>query len=272
MFEVLHSHLLEIAKEFTEICKLNDLRYYMLGGTLLGAVLHEGFIPWDEDMDFGMPREDYEQFLVILKNEGHNFSVNHFSINESPDYPIRLESKKMKIIDNTTGKGVVKYPWIDILPLDGMPNNSFRRKIHSFKLLSLRALYKISQLSTNVAEYNPQRSKFESFVIFISKKVKLENFFDEKKTLKSLEKKLTKFKYDESDFVVDFMGAYKLKEMFPRKIYKESKLYKFEDTFFLGPDNYDSVLKQLYGDYMEIPSVEKRFKHNFEIIDNGFDK
>lgn len=266
MDKTLHTSLLEVAKEFVDICNDNNLRYFMLGGTLLGAIRHKGFIPWDEDMDFGMPRSDYNILLEILSKKKFGFSVSHYTLNNSQDYPIRLESRKVQIIDNSTSKGKLKFAWIDILPLDGMPDNSFIRKIHSVNLLRLRAFYKISQLSTNVAENNPYRTKLESLIINISKTFKLEKLFTEKRTVAALEVALQKYDYDECSYVVDFMGAYKLKEMFPKKIYEDSVHYIFEDTSFVGPKDYDRVLRQLYGEYMKLPPIEMRSKHNFKII------
>lgn len=258
---------LKIAKKFVEICEKNNLRYFMLGGTLLGAVRHEGFIPWDDDMDFGMPRDDYEKFIKLLKNnDNFGLSINHYQFNDSHDYQLKIESKEVRIIDASTKTSKEKNVWIDILPLDGMPNNSLYRRIHSLKLLSLRALYKISHLSSNVAEKNPYRTRTEQLIIDVAKFLSLENMLNERKMLTLIDTNLKKYKYNDSFYVVNFMGAYKLKEMFPKKIYDDSFLYSFEDMKLVGPKNFDVVLSQLYGDYMTPPSDEDKNKHSTEVI------
>lgn len=259
----LHVAELSVARQFVDICEKNKLNYYMLGGTLLGAVRHKGFIPWDDDMDFGMPREDYDKLLRLLKTEYSDiFLVTHYSVSDTHDYQLKLESDKVKIIHN----GLEKNPWIDILPLDGMPNNFLFRKIHSLRLLSLRALYKISHMSSNVADFNPYRTKVESLIIKIAKIIALEKIFVEKDQLNKLDRSLRKYSFKQSDYVINFMGAYKLKEMFPKSIYEDSVLYTFENEKFCGPRNYDYVLTQLYGDYMTPPKDEDKNKHSTEIV------
>lgn len=260
----LHVAELEVAGQFVDICEKNNLKYYMLGGTLLGAVRHNGFIPWDDDMDFGMPRNDYEKLISLLISKyKDDFIISHYSVAPTHDYQLKLESNRVKIIHN----GTEKNPWIDILPMDGMPNNLFKRKLHSMRLLSLRALYKISHMSTNVADFNPYRTKLEKRIIKISKILSLEKIFEEKRQLDHLDKALKRYTFEESNYVVNFMGAYKLKEMFPKGVYEDIALYKFEDKEFFGPRNYDVVLKQLYGDYMIPPNDVDRNKHSTHLVE-----
>lgn len=259
----LHIEELKVASKFVEICEKNNLRYYMLGGTLLGAVRHGGFIPWDDDMDFGMPRNDYDKLLLLLLTEyKKDFIITHYSVSNTHDYQLKLESDKVKILHN----GREKNPWIDILPLDGMPNNFFLRKLHGIHLLSLRALYKISHMSSNVADFNPYRTRLEKWIIKAAELMKLENFFVEETRLNRLDRLLRKYSFDNNNYVINFMGAYKLKEMFPKKVYEDVILYKFEDKTFFGPKDYDSVLKQLYGEYMVPPSDAAKNKHSTTII------
>lgn len=260
----LHQAELVVAKRFLDVCEKYKLNYFMLGGTLLGAIRHKGFIPWDDDMDFGMPREDYNKLLDILKNKENNlFTIKHYDFNNSHDYQLKLEIDSIKI----SHAGNISSPWIDILPMDGMPNNKFKRKLHSLKLLSLRAFYKISHMSINVAEFNPYRTKTEKLIIDISKFLRLEKILNEKKVLSKLDKSMTKYSFYKQDYVITFMGAYKLKEMFPKEYYIPSKKYIFEDLMLNGPNNYDAVLKQLYGDYMIPPKDDEKNKHSTEIVD-----
>ncbi|MDQ8371298.1 LicD family protein [Enterococcus faecium] len=264
--EKIHEAELEVAKHFVEICKKNNLEYFMLGGTFLGAVRHKGFIPWDDDMDFGMPRRDYEQFIKIVKTQNNgDYLLAIFEDGNNHDYPIKLESTKQRIKEFSTGKERVRNAWIDIFPLDGMPNSKLAQNVQKFRLLSLRALFKLSQLSKNVSVDNPYRTSTEKIIISVGRIIRLEKLLSEEKLFHKLDRQLKKYSYENSDFVVNFMGAYKFKEMFPKKIYEDLISYEFEDVTFKAPTDYDLVLTQMYGDYLVPPKDEDKNKHNTEI-------
>ena len=116
----LHDVNLALAKEFVHICDDNGLTYYMLGGTMLGAVRHKGFIPWDDDMDFGMPRKDYESFLAIAPRLiSDNLDLLHYKTHPDYRYYIaRLQNKYTKVMEIGNGETCAS---IDIFPLDGSP-------------------------------------------------------------------------------------------------------------------------------------------------------
>lgn len=263
----LHDEEIKIANYFVEICKKNNLQYFMMGGTLLGAIRHKGFIPWDDDMDFALSRKDYERLYDILMAENNSeYIIKHYKLNNNKDYPMKIESNVVQLKDTSTGNEIIRNVWIDIFPLDGMPSNRIKLNIKKIKLLVLRALFKLSQLS-QVSLENHSRSKLEKLIIKLGEIFKLEYFINEKKMLNYLDKELTKDEFESSDIIVNFMGAYKFKEMFPKEIYMESMLFEFEDIYLNGPKNYDTVLSQMYGDYMELPNIDERNKHNTEIID-----
>ena len=264
--EKLQNEELAIAKYFIALCENNGLEYFMLGGTLLGAVRHKGFIPWDDDMDFGMPREDYEKFIEILNKESNEYIIGYYKLGTSRDYPLKLESDTVQVKDMSTSKLKIRNAWIDIFPLDGMPNGRLAKNIHKFRLLSLRALFKISQLSDMVSESNPYRSTKEKLIISIAKFMRLEYFLNERKILDKLDKRLKKYSYEKSNYVVNFMGAYKFKEMFPKDYYKQLVDYSFDAIKFKGPKKYDDILSQMYGNYMILPDEKDRNKHSTEVI------
>ena len=111
---------LDIMKIFSEICEKNNLRYFLVGGTMLGAVRHKGFIPWDDDMDVGMPRPDYEKFLQIVRNnlpEGYSF-LNYKQDEEYKRYFSRIVNNKVKIYNASNTKTIVENAWLDIFPFD----------------------------------------------------------------------------------------------------------------------------------------------------------
>jgi len=258
---------LELFKKFSEFCKKNNITYYALGGTLLGAVRHKGFIPWDDDMDVGIPREDYEKFINLCNTKKVDFELHTFQ--NDPNhirYFSRLEdpSIKVKRTDNITEE--ISSAWIDVFPLDGMPNNKIIRNIHKNYILYRRATYKLSCFNIAVNVNKKNRPFIEKVFIKFGQVFPVEKIFKTKKQLIKLDKALKRFSYEKSNYLVNAMGAYKFREMFNKKYYGKGKYYKFEDTKVFGPNDYDTVCTQLYGDYMTPPKKEERNHHSSEVL------
>ena len=270
--EKLHVEEIEILKKILEIFEKNSLTYYIMGGTLLGAVRHKGFIPWDDDIDIGLPRDDYERFLEIAVKEFKKpYYVDYFKFTEDKNnyisnYIPKIQNLEFKIINNTANVSRETYAWIDIFPLDGMPKNKLKFQVHKLNLLYRRLLLKYSEFSKIVNQETKGRPIHEKILIKIGKMFNFEKKLSTYKCLEKLDKTMKKYKYNDSEYVVNFMGAYKFKEMFKKQIYNEIEEYEFEGLKLKGPKNYDFVLKQLYGDYMKIPNKEEKNKHKSEII------
>lgn len=258
---------LEILNYFVNVCEINGLRYFLLGGTLLGAVRHKGFIPWDDDIDVGMPRKDYNKFLDIINNDlPKNYIFKNFNKNnESTIYFSRIENNDFAVIDNSAIKKRKRYAWIDVFPLDGMPNNIIKRNIHKISLLFLRLKFQYSNFSIIVNQSLNNRPLYERILIIIGKIIKPEKYLNSLKCLRQIDKKLQKYDYDKSDYVVNFMGAYKFKEMFKKELYSKIEYYQFENNYYVAPKEYNTILKQMYGNYMQIPKDRDKYKHCIEI-------
>ena len=258
---------LELYKKFDVFCKKNNINYFMLGGTLLGAIRHKGFIPWDDDMDFGIPREDYDRFIKLCSTNTIDFELHTFENDKNHiRYFSRLEDSSIKVKRNDNNVEEISSAWIDIFPLDGMPNNKLIRIIRKYYILYRRAIYKLSCFNTSVNLNKKNRPLSEKIFIKIGKILPVEKIFNTNKQLKKLDKALKKYPYSKSNYLVNAMGAYKFNEMFNKKYYGEGKKYIFEGLEINGPINYDFVLKQLYGDYMTPPKDEDKNHHCSEII------
>ncbi|AVL02769.1 LicD family protein [Pediococcus pentosaceus] len=257
----------QLAKKLKSVCEKEGLSFFMLGGAMLGAVRHKGFIPWDDDMDFGLIREEYEKLYSILITDKYDLQVMSYKEGNSHYYPLKIIDQKMQIFSKNSRDKDKNYVWIDIFPIDGMPNNLLPRKMHKFRLLKDRALLKLSQLNTIVAVSNPNRTVIEKLIIKIGEIVNIEELLNEKKRMEILDKHLKKYKVSRSKCSVNFMGAYKFKEMFNTNIYLNYEKYWFEDTKFLGVQDYDLYLKQLYGNYMKFPRKEDRDKHKVSLAE-----
>ena len=265
--EKLHQVDLEIVKEVIRICNENGLTYYMSGGTLLGAVRHKGFIPWDDDVDLAMPRDDYEAFLKIApKHLPENLQIVNYRTDRKYQYYItRIRDIDTKVEEVRIGNNS-RYTnaSIDIFPLDGTPNNLFVRKLYFFRIMSHRAIMSLcykDSIDKSRKRSLPERL-FLGFMMFLP----VEKFFDPYKEKCKIDRLMRRYKVEDSDNIGCLMGAYRTNQIVPKKYFGKGRMYKFETIKLNGPQKYDAYLKQMYGDYMQIPPESSR-KIHFRIVE-----
>ncbi len=266
----LHTINLEIVKEVVRICEKYNLTYYMSGGTLLGAIRHKGFIPWDDDIDLAMPRDDYETFIQVCTKElpASYLLVNFKTDSKYQYYITRIKDINTKVIEERIGNNS-KYTnaSIDIFPLDGSPNNILLRKIYFFRVMSHRAI--MSLCYKDSIDRQRRRNMIEKTFLFLMEIIPIEKIFDPYKQKCRIDKIMRKYKVEHSQNIGCLMGAYRTKQMVPKKFFGNGQYYKFEDIELNGPKMYDEYLKQMYGKYMELPPVPSRKTH-FKIVEiNG---
>ena len=261
--------ILDIIKLFVEICDKHHLRYFMVGGTMLGAARHKGFIPWDDDVDMGMPRKDYEKFIKIVREElpeGYDF-LNYKTDKEYKRYFSRIVNKNVKIYNTSNSVEIIENAWLDIFPYDGMPKNRIMQKVHFWYMTGWRLLYHMSCFEELVNLNRPGRPKYQQLIIKFIEKTKIGHNLNTKKLMKRIEKGLKKYTYDDSDTVVSFFGAYMTKEIIDKSIIGNLQYYDFEDTKFLGAEKYDEFLTHYYGDWKKPPKDEHKDKHSIRKIE-----
>lgn len=262
---------LNILKKAIEVFDEMKIPYVALGGTLLGAVRHGGFIPWDDDIDVGIPRERYDEFIENAKSifSGEDgITLKNFKTDSDYKYYFsRITDKSVKVKDGSALIEKEQDAWIDIFPIDGMPKGKIKLAIHKFRLLFARMAFQYSQFDTLVSVNLPDRPWYEKLLIKIGKVLPVEKIFSVDKSLLRLDKLLHKYPYEKSFYAVNFMGAGKFKEMHEKSLYATRAKYKFEDTEIYGVKDYDEWLKKMYGDYMVLPPEEKRNKHFTEVMD-----
>lgn len=259
---------LDILKQVIALCEQHGLRYYLLGGTFLGAVRHQGFIPWDDDIDIGMPRTDFEKFCKIAEREFQE-PLGFVSFRNHPEHIYfhpRVYNYNIRVLDRSGVKEKETFAWIDIFPLDGMPGNQIVRKLYGFYLLFLRLLFMYSQFDKIVNISLKKRVWYERVLIAIGKVIKFDKILDTHKIMEKIDRTMRKREFETSKYVGNFMGAYKMKEVFPKKFYDEVAKYPFEGLWCPAPKDYDAVLTQMYGDYRTPPAKEVQNKHNTEVI------
>lgn len=269
--ERLHQVDLNIVKEVVEICNRHELKYYMLGGTMLGAIRHQGFIPWDDDIDLGMPREDYETFLKIAPTElPETFSVVNYRNDPNYHYYItRIQDRNTKVIELRIGNEEEKYTHasIDIFPIDGTPNKLLLRKIYYFRVMYHRAL--MSLCYKDSIDRARKRNVPEKILLGILERIPVERMTTPFKQKCKIDKLMRKYPVEKSEFIGNLMGAYRTREIVPKAFYGEGAYYPFEDIQLVGLEMYDAYLTYTYGDYMKLPPEESR-KIHFEIVEiNG---
>lgn len=265
--DLLHKVDLEIVKEVIEICDKNGLIYYMLGGTMLGAIRHKGFIPWDDDIDLGLPREDYEKFLDIAKNalSDHLRVVNYRTDPNYQYYITRILDINTKVEEERIGNDNRKtHASIDIFPIDGTPNNFLLRKIYFFRILYHRAL--MSLCYKDSIDRNRSRRMLERFTLNVMERLPIEKMTTAYKQKCKIDKILRSQRVEGSKYIGNIMGAYRTKEIVPAEFYGEGEMYPFEDIKLRGMTMYDEYLKYTYGEYMKLPPENKRKTH-FKIIE-----
>lgn len=254
---------LEVLRATVRICEGHGLKYYMLGGTLLGAVRHKGFIPWDDDIDIGLPRPDYERFLKIAPSylrdglllQTYRQTAGYFH------YPAKVVDETVTVVTTVTGSEQTIPAWIDVFPLDGMPDSYLANRLHQFRLLLARALFKLACFEEVVSINAVSRPLTERILIWLGRHFKIGRSMNPIKRMDKIDRMLKKYPPAVSKYYINFMGAYKTREMFPQALYGPGRLYQFEDMNLVGPLDSDTILTQMYGDYMKFPPEEERNKH-----------
>lgn len=251
----------EVLCEIKRICEANGLTYSLTGGTLIGAVRHGGFIPWDDDIDIMMPRPDYDRFIEIVKNSDCGFNL--FSYETHGDdywYPFaKACHKNTKLVENATVQGNVELGvYVDIFPVDGVGNSYPLAKtrvmmfqlLHGLKVTSNWTKYRKSKLRKWY--YEPFR-----FICYVISKMLSKRFIN-----RTIDKFVRRKPFEECRFAARLVGDYGSKEIMPKELFESYIDVMFEGEEFSAVSDYDTFLKGLYGDYMQLPPKEKQVTHH----------
>jgi len=254
--------MVDILEEVHKLCEKRGLKYFLDAGTLIGAVRHKGFIPWDDDVDIGMLREDFNKFLEIAKRElpKHLF-LQTFETDEYYDvYPVpcKIRYNDTMFLEEGAKENYKMHNgvYIDIFPYDSLPKHNLIYKIQ--RALSFNILKSYKRLRDI-----PEKLSFKNKITFSFYKLVVK-MFPNRRRLKFFDF-LVKWNDPKSEYMGYGVDTYWSEYVYKKSDYFDLVKLEFEGKFFYAPKNYHSVLTQLYGDYMIMPKEEDRVWHAKEI-------
>ena len=244
---------LELLKAVIAVCDELNLKYYVLGGTMLGAVRHKGFIPWDDDIDVGMPRADYEKFL---EKAPELLPGRFFLQSYRADEEYYANIAKLRCVDTT----FVERPsrelrichgvFIDVFPLDNYPSSGISKLWYKIRNKALSARIGKAFIWDKNPNMLKELLKQPLFIIWP----------DVKQAVAARERLFASFPYN--GMIANYCGQWGEKEIVPAEWYGEGCDLEFEGLTVKAPKEYHKWLTQVYGNYMQLPSEKDRVGHH----------
>ncbi len=245
---------LAMLKDIHSFCIANGIKYSLACGTLLGAVRHKGYIPWDDDVDLMIPRDDYDRFVSSYGNE--RYQVVDLTKDSHYDWTFaKVHDVRTRLVENCISKNEYGV-YIDVFPVDHIPDSASERKNHYRKKNFWNALHIFKTV-----RLNSHRSLIKNLILVIGRIVS----FPLSKALivQEMDKISRKYQGKETEYVgIVAPTDSKLEEAIPAKFFKDYVELPFENATFLAIKAYEEYLTATYGDYMKLPPEEKRVSHH----------
>jgi lipopolysaccharide cholinephosphotransferase len=264
MLNKLHNLQVQILDEIVRICDSNNMDYFLIGGTLLGAIRHKGFIPWDDDLDIAMPRKSYDKFISLCNSEMNNkYILDLFENNSGYWLPfIKIRKKNTVCEEKTTSVNKYKHKgvWVDIFPLDNVKHSKSTMQSLQAKLVKY-----IMHFIGIKQGYFTTTSVKQSVMFNIFRLISIDRAF------KIQHKIMTLWNDQETRYFVNLGSQYNyVKQTIPKDKYYPPVKVEFEGKLYNAPNDWDYILTRIYGDYMQLPPVEKRTSgHHIVKVDLG---
>lgn len=249
--------MLSMLSELDTFCRFNEINYFLTGGTLLGAIRHNGYIPWDDDIDICLLRSDYEKLLTIFKSESGNLKLLNYENTKGYIWPFaKLVDKRTLLVENKYKLDEMGV-YIDVFPMDNLAGNFEEVKKFTLQVKRIKDLLTLKHLRVE-----KNRKFIKNLVIIFGKILYL---VPDKYLIKRIEKLSKKFEKEECEYICNLSGAWGVREITKKEYFKYSIKHTFEDKEFFIPNGYDQYLQGVYGNYMEFPPVEKQITHHSSV-------
>lgn len=256
--------MLDAIKEFKAFCDQNGIQFFLRGGSVMGAVKYKGFIPWDDDMDIAIPRKQYERLIVLLKEASFSDKYAFISHQARPElhcyFPRIFLSEEERLKRGLPKNANLGLHLVDVLPLDGAPDQTLLRKIYFGKVYLLRFLASLGTVYDEES-VNLRSSKHEK-LIALAKFFKLDKIFPQLTVYRMLDKLYTRYDWEKQAYAGTITASLFTKEVMPTEIWGQGVEIPFETEYYRVPTQSDRYLKILYGEnYLTEEPAEKKSHH-----------
>ena len=251
---------IDILDYFDLFCKKNNIKYWLDYGTLLGAVRHKGYIPWDDDIDIGMLREDYAKAEKLFNIQSDGFYVFKTPNNDNSfRYPFGKLIQTNTVLNEYGDQGIKTGVYIDVFPYDNAPDDT-KRAQKQFKKREL--LGRIRRLQLPMRDGLSIKKKIAFQLMSCMLKIIPRNMIN-----RAIDRNASKYMHVETKNVASFTDTYtdvyQTKQLLiPKQLFRDLAEAEFEHKTYPVPKDYDTWLTSLYGDYMTLPPEEKRIAHH----------
>ena len=259
-----YKQLLKIMlKDLHNICMTNQLKYFVAYGTLIGAVRHDGFIPWDDDVDVCMPREDYEQLVKIISQGNYPYYML------TPENSLNYYNNFSRFCSNKgylTLKGTINIdnlgPFIDVIPLDKVPEDHDERQRYYTEITKYYSMIRNSLPSRYYKTLHAKR--YIKIRLNLVKRIYGKYVIGIEKAKRKRQELILKYKNEETRMLSGTFDRLSDKMIVYQDEISTLELHKFEDIDVMIPSKYDDILTRTYGDYMKLPPADERISlHHF---------
>lgn len=267
---IIQTIALDALKEIQRICRQNDIKFYLRGGSVMGAIKYNGFVPWDDDTDISVPRPDYDRFIEVFSSHwSDKYWLATYRNGDAihsyfPRLLLREEYREKMNLEPNNHLGLTI---LDVLPLDGVPGSGLGRTIFNYTVMYYRLLGAVHTVryKDTISQHKGARKAIINFLY----KLNIQRLYTQEWTYERLDKIYRQQDFNSALWLGTITGSSVEKEIFQREVFGDGILHKFEDTEFRIPAMSDDYLKQIYGrDYLtEIPNVKK--SHQMKNAKNG---